>query len=318
MLRPGRFIFAVLLAMPLAACGQRWSFPNAHNADDGVQSVPDKIVLALKDVVTTGYEAGSPTACTVVYSASNSTSADLRAADIALGDYGFSISPLPHQTAYSSDELLNAAPISGSCAGVVEALLRGVQDPAVEACSLSSGDCQSRIAVLSNLDRESETEIRRSEQVASRQYALEQVQRFQKARAQAWAQRGRYQLALGAALESSSPTAPISLPAVTDPNFDPSRNPAPGSAMAAVTFCPPDPNAKPVGVPANGAAASPVTPTPPPGRLIAVNANRDQFGLAVWYGFKLVCTGHPDHSVWMRASAIEDNLRSGRLRSVSG
>jgi hypothetical protein len=106
----------------------------------------------------------------------------------------------------------------------------------------------------------------------------------------------------------------MSIVAITSPDFDPSKPQGALAASALVSFCPPDPTAKPPKPASDALGAAPAAPPPPTAdRLVVIQAQRDQFGLANWYNFRLLCEGHPPHTIWMKASEIEALLQSGRI-----
>jgi hypothetical protein len=318
------YLAVVVVTQFAAACDQRGSVPKSHDdAEAGSPAAPNEIVLTIKDVLTTGYALGLPTNCTIVFDAANNTGADLHGASLALGRYLFSIAALPRRSEYSTDDMLDVQPISNSCTGVVAALQQDVHSPGVSSCSLAGAspeDCASKIAVFTEVGEDAKADIRAAEQAAARQYRVQLAESFQRARSQAWAQRGQYQVGTGAALASAHPETPMSLAAVRDPDFDPSK--AGRSAVASidlVSFCPPDPNARPIRVPATGPAAAVAPPRPTTDRLVVLKAQFDQFGLANWYDFRLLCDGRPPHTIWMKASEIEALLQAGRVvKQASG
>ena len=297
------FIAMLLTAQLLAGCGQRISArTGALPGENRARAAADKVAVLVKDVIPYAYDAGKPSQCAIIYDVFNNTSGKLDAATAQIGGYSFALSELPPHTEYSSDQTMTVAPAGGSCAGVVQALTLSRDSVSSSDCSMggvSSPDCQSRLVGVMAIDAGTVDEIRQADAAAARQYAAQVLEAFNQAKAQGWARRGQYQAAAGGGFVLANPAAPVPLTAVMGPDFDPSKvSDAAAPATTNFTLCAPNPN-----------DATDKTP----GRLAVLSVARDTYGLANWYQLRLVCSGHPDHTIWMRAAAIERLLAAGQI-----
>jgi hypothetical protein len=297
-----RTTVAVLAAAQLvAACSPSLKTASLPG-EDQARAATGKIAVLVKDVIPYAYDTGKPSACAIVFDVFNNTTGHLDAATMSIASYQFPIAELPPHTEYSDDQTITVAPVAGSCAGVVEALTRNLDSISSSNCSMENvapADCQSMVTAVVAIDQGAVGEIRQAEASAAQQYAAQLAAAFAQAKAQAWAKRGQYQVGVGGGFVEANPAAPVLLAAVIGPNFDPLKaNAATAAETTDLSFCAPNPN-----------DATDKTP----GRLAVLAATRDPYGLADWYQLRLVCSGHPDHVIWMKAAPVERMLAAGQI-----
>jgi hypothetical protein len=297
-----RISVAVLLsALLVVACGQA-AKTGSLPGEDQARSAKGKIAVLVKDVIPYAYDAGKPSGCGIIFDVFNNTGGHLDAATAQVAGYQFQLAELPRHTEYSSDQTMTVAPVGGSCAGVLEALTQNRDDVTSSSCSManvSSEDCEAMIVAVVATDQASTAEIHQAEAAAAQQYAAQLAAAFNQAKAQAWAKRGPYQAPVGGGFVEANPAAPVLLAAVTAPDFDPSKvSDATAAQITDYSLCAPNPN-----------DATDKTP----GKLAVLAVTRDVYGLANWYRLSMACSGHPNHTFWLKAATIERMLAVGQI-----
>lgn len=293
---------AVLSALLVSACGRSALQAGALPGEAEARAASGKVAVLVKDVIPYGFATGKPTGCAVIYDVFNNGGARLDGASLSIAGYPFPIAGLPPRTEYSDDQSITVAPLNGSCAGVADALASDSQSLSASRCSIegvSPDDCSSMFTAIVGIDQDASDQIRQAEQTAAKAYAAQLAAAFAQAKAQAWAKRGPYQVAVGGGFVEANPAAPVLISGVTAPDFDPTKT-AQASADQTTDFklCAPNPN-----------DATDQTP----GKLAVLAETKDPYGLADWYRLRLSCSGHPDHFFWLKAAVVEHMLAAGQV-----
>jgi hypothetical protein len=268
---------------------------------DQAASATGQVAVLFKDVQTIGYDDGKATQCTVLYNVYNNTGYHLYNATTTIGGIDVQISDLSANSSYQTDQTLTVDPVNGSCAGVADRLIQTTGHLGTTTCQMekvTEGDCQAKLTGYVSVDKGTVAKLQQADQTAAQQLAAQQAQQFQQAKAQAWAQRGQYEAPVGTTYQLMNVAAPVMLPVVLAPDFDPSKL-ADGAtvAMSNVIFCPADPDTGEV----------------PASHFSIVTISPDQYGLASWYKIKLDCPSWTNGPVWIQAASLDSFLQSGQL-----
>jgi hypothetical protein len=249
-----------------------------------------KIAILISNVTTANYENGTATSCQVTYTLYNNTDRHLFKAENVLGGYSISIGEIPANS-HISDQTSNVDPVGGSCAGVIESLMKAGAAVSTTDCSMEGmkeGECQATVASFVGLTPDFATRVREQDRRTKAEFEQQDL-------ADQHAKRDRYELADSAVLTTPAFGAQVEIPAVTAVDFDPTKISADTPIeTSTVTFCPPD---------SSGSAQI--------GRLVVNSKYTDKYNLAVWYKLLVFCGGRLSQAIFVQAQSL-NNLRDNQ------
>ena len=300
------FVIAASAALTVS-CGKP-ATPTAppRPAAELAATATGKIAILVTDVRPINFVSGAPSQCVVAYNVFNNSNYHLYKANASLAAIPFEIAELSANSHYSEEQTVALDPIANSCAGVVDKLMQAGPQPNVTTCTLESvteGECQSRFAGFVAFDASYKVKVQQAEAVAAKQYADEQAKAFEQEKAQAWAERGAFQFPAGTVLVSASQDGGLSVPAVTAPDFDPTKiDDTTPIATSTVSLCADT-------VDQNGAATIP--------NLYTSIVYPDKYGLANWYKFIGRCNKSNVSVLWVKAAAINNLMQAGQISKLT-